>query len=129
MNLHRKFGSLSHGAFHLDVSVHHAHNVFGDGHAKARAFNVLADRSLGAGKGIKDGLDKLLAHADAGILTDKLVAADAVNQGGTFPDGEGDGSPLRGELHRISQNVYKDLAQPQDISQHLLVLDVQDVDF
>ena len=80
----REAGADAQGAFDLDVAAHHADDIPADGHPQAGALDLVHPAVRSSGKGLKDLVDKFLAHADAVVLKDKFIAPDLRLVGGFF---------------------------------------------
>ena len=125
---HRESGAHALFTFHLDIAAHHAHDVAADGHAKARALNLSGGAVRLSGEGLKDPVDEFLAHAEAVVLKDELIAPQLLLIAGLFRHGNADFAAVGGELHRIAQKVREHLLNPQAVAHHRFVLNVCDVD-
>ena len=68
-----KAGTPAGGALHADGTAHQVYDAPGDGHAKAGTLHLIGAGFFLAGKGVKKGLLKLLAHADAVIAAAAAV--------------------------------------------------------
>ena len=111
-----------------DLAAHHVHQIFGDGHAQARALDAADRAGILAGEGLKDMLLELRAHADAVVLDAELVVGKAVRGGGLLDNADADGAAGAGELDGITQNVEQDLVQAQLVRDDVFVMDILGVD-
>ncbi len=113
-------GALAQLALHADGPAHEINDVFGDGHAQARALDLPGGVGDLPGKGIKDGLYKGLAHAVAVVGHDEAQAGPAGGAGPQPLEDKGDLPAGLGVLHGVGQEVDEYLVQPQLVAQQQL---------
>ena len=121
-------GALALPALHLDVAVHHPHQIVGDGHAETGALDAVDGG--GPLKGLEDAPEEVLAHAHTGVLHRELVKGVA-GTGGVplvrLPDAQGDGPLLRGEFDGVGQDVDEHLLDAQMVAPDALAADAGEV--
>ena len=118
---HLKAGAFAGGTLHADGTAHQVYDAPGDGHAKTGALHLVDAGFFLPGKGVKKGLLKVLAHADAVILHHKAVFGVMLGMGKLLylqPD-----VPTGGRvLDRIGEDVHQHLIQAVGVGQHVFVL-------
>ena len=124
---HSKGSALAQLTLHFNSTAHHIHSVLGDGHAKARALDAAHSGTLFALEGIKDMLQKILAHTDAAIADYEIIMGMARLFGCFLANREGYHAPDGSELSGIAQNIDEHLIQTQRVENQLLVLHIDGV--
>ena len=120
--------TLSLLAVYGDGSVHHIHDVLGDGHAQSGTLHAVHHRGLFPREGFEDVLLVLQAHANARVLDAELILGIALSRTGILYDAQAYRSACRSELDGIAQDVEQHLVQAQLIDHDILVQHVLRVD-
>jgi hypothetical protein len=103
-------------AVRADVAAHQQGQALADGQAQAGAAEAPGGGDVGLLEGLEQVGHLLLADADAGVL--HLEAqAQLPPRAGQHPHPQVHPA-VRGELHRVAQQVQQDLLQPQAVAQH-----------
>ena len=69
-------------------------------------------------------LPEVLTDADAGIPDDEVIAGTALRPALFLPEEEADAAVHAVILHRVAEQIEKDLREAQLIGQHILVLHI-----
>ena len=118
-NLHDERGALALPAFNADFAAHQINIPLGDGHPQAGALVLGAGAVFLLRKLIEDMSNEVLAHANARIgntvaRKDMLPVLDRPVAGL-----KGDRPAVRGELHRVAEDVHQHFPNAHSISQHI----------
>ncbi len=97
-----EFRSDARFAFHRDGTVHHIHNILGDGHPQPGSLNPADGAVLLPFEGFENMLHKRLAHADAVILDHKLIIGIALRRSRLFRDPHADDTACPRIFHAVA---------------------------
>ena len=122
---YNKLRTGSYLAFHLDGSSHHIHDILGNGHAQSRTLDAADSGSLLPGKGLKEMLLELLAHAQACVLHMNLILCIALQAHRVLLYPYADGTARIGKLHGIAEKVQQHLVQTQPVAVNILIYHAQ----
>ena len=117
---HGKGGSFPLFAFHFNRSLHHFHQVLGDGHAQPRTAVLAGSRRILLAEGIKNLRQIFLAHADARVADGKTQSGIALALLHVFHD-KTDRTSSGRKLHRVAQDVDQHLPQLHVIADVIVV--------
>ena len=106
---HSKGSALAQLTLHFNSTAHHIHSVLGNGHPQACALDAANSGTLFALEGIKDMLQKILAHTDAAIADYEIIMGIARLFGLLLPNRKGYHATNRCKLGRITQNINQHL--------------------
>ena len=103
--------------FHFDGAAHQVHQALGDGHAQARALDVVHRRGAFPFVGFKDLGREFLAHAHTSILHVQVVET-RFPVGAGLVQGHRDAAPLGRKLVGVADQVQQDAVQAAHVAQH-----------
>ena len=83
--------------------------MLGNGHAQARTLDAAYSSALLSLKGVKEMLQKRLAHADAAVADDEIIMGIAGLFRSLLTDSEGHYAADRGKFSRVAQNIDEHL--------------------
>ena len=121
LKCHRKCRSLSDLTGDGNRSVHHIHNVLGNRHAKTGTLNA-ADRTRPLSlKGFKHMLQKLLTHADSGILYLEFIRSMTFESRSFLQNPNSHNTAGFCKFHGVAQKVQKNLIQSEPVTHHMFI--------
>ena len=125
---HVKAAALAGLALDLDGPAHQVHDVLGDGHAQAGALDLVGHGVLRPGEGLEDVGHKLRRHAIAVVLHRDAEGGVAGFVTGQLRQVKAHVPAIGGILHRVGQQVQKDLPQAHPVADEIFVGHLVDPD-
>ena len=116
----RKGAAFSFFTLHLDLPVHHLHDVLRDGQAQPSTPEFIGGGRVFLREGIEDLRQELFFHPDAGIPDSELEGGLSFILSRTLYV-QVHFAPLRGEFHGIAQDIQKHLFQLHTVADIIII--------